>query len=93
MLTVSYGDDSNGHHVVTESHQLQPGEEFVFHEHSYDEGSWLSVAGVHDVIARCISNGHAGPTVSITAHPSAGVEGAHGVHVHCSGGGGPEMEM
>ena len=85
VLTVSYGDNLSGHHVVTNTHTLAGGELFTFPEQDYDEGGWKSVASVNAIAAQCTGlDGSAfGERHVFLPQPMGGVESAHFVHIKC----------
>ena len=86
LLQVTYGDQDSGHHLITETHLIPPGQSFEFPEQLYEEGGWQSVATVHDFSAACVSGQRLGDSHQFLAQPAGGVEGAHPVTLHCSGG-------
>mmetsp|Transcript_14027 Transcript_14027/g.37749 ORF Transcript_14027/g.37749 Transcript_14027/m.37749 type:complete len:118 (-) Transcript_14027:209-562(-) len=80
-VTVHYGDDNNGHEIITVTETLAPGQELTYPEESYDEGGWESVATVHDFSVSCLPGGRHPHTFSV--HPAHGIERIHGVSLTC----------
>jgi hypothetical protein len=93
LLTVTFGDNETGHHVITEQHTLGGGESFTFPEQQYEEGGWQSVASVHQLDTQCAVGNQLGDRHTFLPHPSAGVEYAHAVHLSCDPAGMVGIDM
>jgi hypothetical protein len=88
-LSVSFGDNLSGHHVITNTHTLGAGELFTFPEQEYDEDGWTSVASVQEIAAQCVEldGSLLGERHIFRPQPMGGVEAAHSVHLNCVGQG------
>lgn len=86
FLTVTFGDNETGHHVITESHLLGQHETFTFPEQQYQEGGWTSVASVHQFDAQCYDGSMLGDRQTFLPQATAGVESAHLVSLSCADG-------
>lgn len=86
LLTVAFGDNESGHHVINETHTIGTGETFTFPEQQYEEGSWTSVASVHGFNAQCVNGSMLGDRQFFEPHPTAGIEPTHLVHMNCTNG-------
>jgi hypothetical protein len=87
ILSVTFGDNETGHHVIRETHKIGAGETYMFPEQQYEEGGWTSVASVQAFDAQCVQGGILGARQSFHPRASAGVERAHQVRLSCAPGG------